>query len=336
MSLILLITHSGDFYTIDRVEQHLRTAGHQPIRFNVDQFPTQIHLDFQQGNEGERDMYLHINGSCYPVNRIGAIWYRRLWKLHLPNDLDPAYAAYCAHEASTHLQNFLHLLGDDLWLDPLHLVTRATNKLHQTEQAQRVGLPIPATLISNNPQRIQAFFHQVKGKMVTKMQTVLSVTMEGSGAAFRTSKVEESDLKELQSVQYCPMIFQEEVEKLAEYRVVYVDGAFFCGKILNEELSSSSPDIKSNKRVIWRPGDLPQALKEKVTHLMQNLKLQFGVMDFVETPEHAFVFLEVNPIGEWGMLEKELALPISKAIAQTLIRKIKQHEESTYYHPSER
>jgi len=336
MSFILLITHSRDFYTIDKVEQHLRIAGYQTIRFNVDQYPTQVHLDFQHMNGGCVEKYLHINGNEYPVDQIKGIWYRRLWKLQMPDDLDPEYASYCTNEASTHLQNFLHLMEDSLWLDPLHLVERAGNKLYQTEQARRVNMPMPATLVSNNPQRIESFFYQVNGKMITKMQTVLSVTMGGNGAAFRTSKVEEADLKELQSVQYCPMIFQEEVAKLAEYRVVYVDGQFFCGKILNEELTSNSPDIKSNSQVNWRIGDLPAALKIKVTHLMQNLELQFGVMDFVETPDHSFVFLEVNPIGEWGMLEKELNLPISHAIAQTLIRKIKQYEESTYHHTSER
>jgi hypothetical protein len=33
-----------------------------------------------------------------------------------------------------------------------------------------------------------------------------------------------------------------------------------------------------------------------------------------------YYFLEVNPVGEWGMLEKFLHLPISEAIAQHLIK----------------
>jgi len=31
------------------------------------------------------------------------------------------------------------------------------------------------------------------------------------------------------------------------------------------------------------------------------------------------VFLELNPSGEWGMLERDLALPIGAALAEELL-----------------
>jgi hypothetical protein len=37
------------------------------------------------------------------------------------------------------------------------------------------------------------------------------------------------------------------------------------------------------------------------------------------TPSGEYVFLEVNPGGEWGMLERDLRLPISEAIAEALL-----------------
>ena len=37
---------------------------------------------------------------------------------------------------------------------------------------------------------------------------------------------------------------------------------------------------------------------------MEALGLRFGAIDFIRTPEGEHVFLEVNPSGEWGMLEK--------------------------------
>ncbi|MGL5808286.1 MAG: MvdC family ATP-grasp ribosomal peptide maturase, partial [Xenococcaceae cyanobacterium] len=36
------------------------------------------------------------------------------------------------------------------------------------------------------------------------------------------------------------------------------------------------------------------------------------------------VFLELNPTGEWGMLEKDLEYPIASAIADALIAKMKK------------
>jgi glutathione synthase/RimK-type ligase-like ATP-grasp enzyme len=52
---------------------------------------------------------------------------------------------------------------------------------------------------------------------------------------------------------------------------------------------------------------------------MSELGLVFGAVDFICTPAGEYVFLEVNPGGEWGMLERDLRLPISEAIAAALV-----------------
>lgn len=51
---------------------------------------------------------------------------------------------------------------------------------------------------------------------------------------------------------------------------------------------------------------------------MSKLGLVFGAVDLICTPSGELVFLEVNPGGEWGMLERDLGLPISEAIADAL------------------
>ena len=52
---------------------------------------------------------------------------------------------------------------------------------------------------------------------------------------------------------------------------------------------------------------------------MSELGLVFGAVDLIRTPSGEHVFLEVNPSGEWGMLERDLGLPISEAIAEALL-----------------
>jgi glutathione synthase/RimK-type ligase-like ATP-grasp enzyme len=53
--------------------------------------------------------------------------------------------------------------------------------------------------------------------------------------------------------------------------------------------------------------------------LMTELGLVFGAIDLICTPAGEYVFLEVNPGGEWGMLERDLRLPIADAIARALL-----------------
>jgi glutathione synthase/RimK-type ligase-like ATP-grasp enzyme len=52
---------------------------------------------------------------------------------------------------------------------------------------------------------------------------------------------------------------------------------------------------------------------------MAKLGLIFGAIDLIRTPAGEHVFLEVNPTGEWGMLERDLGYPISEAIADALL-----------------
>ncbi|HYP53826.1 MAG TPA: hypothetical protein VEQ42_09825 [Pyrinomonadaceae bacterium] len=52
---------------------------------------------------------------------------------------------------------------------------------------------------------------------------------------------------------------------------------------------------------------------------MSRLGLAFGAIDLIRTPSGEHVFLEVNASGEWGMLERDLNLPVSEALADVLL-----------------
>ena len=51
---------------------------------------------------------------------------------------------------------------------------------------------------------------------------------------------------------------------------------------------------------------------------MQSLRLTFGAIDLIETPSGEYVFLEVNPNGQWLWIDDLLQLGISDAITDWL------------------
>ena len=51
---------------------------------------------------------------------------------------------------------------------------------------------------------------------------------------------------------------------------------------------------------------------------MRTWGLKFGAIDMVITPNDHYVFLEVNPAGQWGWIEDLTQLPIAEAIATLL------------------
>ena len=51
---------------------------------------------------------------------------------------------------------------------------------------------------------------------------------------------------------------------------------------------------------------------------MVSLRLTFGAIDLIETPKGEYVFLEINPNGQWLWLDDMLDLGISAAVADWL------------------
>lgn len=51
---------------------------------------------------------------------------------------------------------------------------------------------------------------------------------------------------------------------------------------------------------------------------MEDCGLAYGAIDMIVTPQGKYIFLEVNPSGQYGWIEALTKMPISKAIAETL------------------
>ena len=69
----------------------------------------------------------------------------------------------------------------------------------------------------------------------------------------------------------------------------------------------------------WVPHQLPAELEKRLLSFMRYFGLNYGAVDFILTPDGRYVFLEVNPVGEFFWLERNPGLPISAAIADLLV-----------------
>ncbi|WKD50302.1 MvdC/MvdD family ATP grasp protein [Microbulbifer spongiae] len=318
---ILSLTHSGDYYTIDKVNHALEGLGYRAVRLNCDQFPTQFQFSFAtSGNHGL--VIQHPDGEFRQVD-IAGVWMR---KNHLPvieNTLDTPIRQQCIRE-SEEAKNILLAAVDVPWIDRFETIRRAENKLLQLQLAAQLGLKIPSTLISNSPQEVRHFYRQNKGNVVVKMLTPASQSMGRPPHFLYTRELEPEHLENLDGLSLSPMVFQQKIDKEYELRIVYVGGQCFCGKLTTKNASSLTQIDWRQARVgelIWQDAELPPSLCHKIGALMQRLELTFGAIDVIKSPK-GYIFLEVNPCGEWGMLEKYLELPIAKHIALALHDKI--------------
>jgi glutathione synthase/RimK-type ligase-like ATP-grasp enzyme len=324
--VVLLVTHSGDFYTVDRVAEELARRGARPRRVDCDRFPTELSLTAAlDGDPGASRRTLRDAHGTLDLDAVRAVWMRRLWAAALDEDLDPALRDGCRRESMAALLGFLDGLHDRRAVNRLDADRAAENKLRQLRVARGLGLEIPRTLVTNDPGEVVAFHDALGGRMVTKMLTPLTQSMSGHTAFVHTSVVRPEDLEDLEGLRHSPMVFQEHVPKAHELRVAVVagrgGGRCFPGAIDATRSDAGRVDWRRSAptQAAWRPGTLPDDVAARLLELVRALDLVYGAVDLIVTPEGRHVFLEVNPAGEWGMLERDAGLPIAAALADALL-----------------
>jgi glutathione synthase/RimK-type ligase-like ATP-grasp enzyme len=67
------------------------------------------------------------------------------------------------------------------------------------------------------------------------------------------------------------------------------------------------------------PVQIPSEIKNKLILLMKQLQLESGSIDMIVTPNNEYVFLEVNPVGQFDYVSKLCNYFIEKEIAVKLI-----------------
>jgi hypothetical protein len=319
--LVLLLTHSADVFTIDRVIRALEERGAHPLRLDTDRSPTEVGLAAGFSPRGEHHS-LRIDSREIDLEAVTAVWNRRFSiGRRLPQDLDPRLRGPAVEESRHSLRG---LLGSLLvfQLDPLARVERARNKLLQLRLAREAGLTVPATLVSNDPHAVRAFAARQPAGVVCKMLTSFAVYDEqGAEQVVFTNILTTDDLADLGGLELSPMTFQERVPKALELRATVVGRRVWTAAIDSQSSERARDDWRRDGAAMvhrWVPHELAEPACRGLLALVDRLGLNYGAADFILTPGGETVFLEVNPAGEWFWLERHAGLPLAREIAALL------------------
>lgn len=310
-SKFLLLSHGQEPFCTDRVAGALSARGFEPLRLDTDTFPSTLTLTGELAPDARPRLLLDDRELD-----VAAVWLWRMWAPTLDASLDPVHREASMRESMTTLRGLMDLLAHVPWIDPVDLNRCAENKTRQLRLASELGLRIPPTLITADPAAARRFFHAHDGRVVAKLQSALAPSMAGGGG-LPTRLLRADDLDALDGLRWCPMMFQRYVEKAYELRIAWVDGQAFVGALDGRKCGV---DWRYESTASWEPHVLPDAVHDRLARLLARLGLRQGAIDLIVEPSGDYVFLEVNPHGEWGMLERDLDLPVGEAIAKALIR----------------
>lgn len=278
----------------------------------------------------------HLSSAQFPV-----IWYRRWYE---KDSFDKALTEadqiknkgglrqYLQNEFEALSSSIFYRLRNSFWLTNPSRIN--INKLVVLDLARETGLQTPTTFVLTNKHDLQQPLLQ-HGSLITKAMTNSPNLYSTDGEQEFTLYTEEVKLEDLNHLPdtFFPTLFQQRIDKAYEIRVFYLEGFCYSMAIFSQRNKKTQVDFRHyddqtpNRTV---PYTLPKDIEIKIQQLMSRIGLNTGSIDLmIEKGTKQHYFLEINPIGQFGMVSIPCNYYLEKKVATLLTHKQKTHEKQT-------
>lgn len=320
--MILLLSSNSD-YSTNLIIDWLEYYHIQWIRLNEDDL---LKVKKIQIANDKTEIILIVNDSFeLDFSSIKFVWHRRGGlNIEQPiyhsnnNEIYKQISDYLIRENSE-IKNFLYQY---LYSHCGYLI-KYTNihnkKMEYMLLAKKNGLNVPETLIANN------FNHcDENNNYITKsINEGIGIWLNEYTINNKTIQIDK--LKNYQDDNFINSLFQKYVNKIFELRIYYHFHDFFAMAIFSQLNEKTKVDFrnydyeKPNRKV---PFNIPLELKQKLINFIDLIDLKTGSIDMIYSIDKEFIFLEVNPVGQFGMV----SFPCNYYIEKKLVKLFCNHD----------
>jgi glutathione synthase/RimK-type ligase-like ATP-grasp enzyme len=329
--VVLIITSEFDPHADEGVRR-LSEFGAHVIRWHTADFPTKSTASYRL-DQLITDGTLDTGVRQVRLSEIRSVWYRRPQAALLPENLDPHWTGFVNAQA-IHMMSGIWNSLSCYWISHPEAIRAAELKIFQLSLAQSLGFVVPHSLITNSSDEALEFCKTHDGTgIVYKPLRVPPVvrtidrqpysTEDHAIPLIYTTPLSSDHISHFDSLRMAPGLFQEYVPKAFELRITVVAGHIFTAAIYSQQHERTVHDWRRYPDDISElphaPYELPRSLDDRVRLLIQTLGLNFGAIDMIVRPDGEYVFLEINPNGQFLWIEDLTGLPIMDTLVRALI-----------------
>lgn len=246
------------------------------------------------------------------LTALRAMWWRRPLPHELHAELGTATDRRFAYGEVDAAVRGLWSCTDATWVNDPDRDLAASRKLWQLKVASTLGLRIPRTCVTTDPAQAREF-------LAGETEGAIFKPFGGLEEAWaETRLVEASDLDLLDHVRLAPVIFQELIPGGIDIRVTIVGRDVHAAEIRAHESSYPYDFRMDTANAPILPHTLPDEVVGRLHALMDHVDLRYGAIDLRRAPDGDYVFLEVNPAGQWLFVELATGQPITASMARLL------------------
>lgn len=334
--MILVISQSDYETSTEEVMDWLEHLGCPVFRLNGQDLDSRGRVRIEISDAGV-DFRILVDEVEVPFSQVKAVWYRR-WLRERRHEKTRVtrFDLEGEHDIKKHLTLESRRLSAFLFslLSGLFYLgspdASQVNKLSVLGEAARLGFDVPVSLVANRREDVVQFARK-NGAIITKPIGEAGMFLDSQYAYFTyTAILSADDISSLPDY-FFPSLFQKYEDKEFELRVFYLEGECDAMAIFSQRDSQTKVDFRRyNHETPSRtvPYQLSKQTCRRIKSLMDELELVSGSLDLIKTNDGREVFLEVNPVGQFGMVSKPCNYHLERKIAYALQRRIDSKEVS--------
>jgi len=268
------------------------------------------------------------DGRKVSFNEVSSYWYRRGYyrvkrkqetirgKLPL---LNRRINTYLDNEATSFCRFIDFQLSRKKSINNLNS-SEKVNKLILATIATDSGFKVPDTLVTSEKSELISFMDKHGGVITKPIETLLEYTMDNHWLPMYTEEVTPEILDKLPST-FTVSLFQKKIEKKYELRVFCLGTEKYAMAIFSQRDDQTNVDFrnynttKPNRNV---PFKLPKKYEEVIDDFMNRSGFNSGSFDILVDQDNQYYFLEINPVGQFGMVSLPCNYYLEKKIAEYL------------------
>ena len=338
--MILIFSCSEDI-TTDFVIDWLHYYNQQFFRLNVydlldpDHMPV-VHYSLE-------DNILTIGSYVIPLEEVNAVWFRKLGTYKKTNFYKTGLQLHHADilnqlavEYGALIMGIIKNINPDCyWITGYQHI--GISKWHILKKAKEVGLDTPKTYFTNNKSIVLNKCAQ--GSFISKtMAEPFFFTRGNYYFTMLTKDLEDTELVQMPD-HFFPSLVQEKIEKKFEIRTFFLGHEYYSMAIFSQNDPQTTLDFRDynmERPNRYIPYKLPKEIEYRLDKLMNSIDLNCGSIDLIKDQFDRYVFLEVNPNGQFGMVEGPCNYQLYKKVAERLIEEDQKrtNEKKEIHRPS--
>lgn len=266
-----------------------------------------LHINLIIKIEKENIELIYKNKSIN-LNEIKKVWFRRWYTMEnlksiYINPLDNPNLSFTLQinnflrEETFKFNEFIYLILMNKAVNKESL--KGLNKSYVLTIAARCGLNVPLTIMGCNPSK--SIISKKKKYICKAISEAPSVELDNVNLSGYTKKIPYLNLFENRTGL---SLLQEKIIKKYEIRSFFLDGSLYSMAIFSQADKQTRDDFRVYNRNYPNrtcPYKLPLDIEIKLIKLMRLLNLSCGSIDLIKAENDEYVFLEINPEGQFGM-----------------------------------